>query len=163
METVIDDIKHKVIYIEYQDGLPFRVVTIFFVGTAKEPYWRPEFWDFFANEGDANDLMAYRSGSGGSDKEIDAPQYVDEYSGASYWMADNIQFDGIPQNIRKLKHPKLLHGYENSRNPFKVAEITNSYEHCDRCGYDSTEFCDEHKFFDEEGTARYIDDNSSAE
>jgi hypothetical protein len=160
MEYLIDNEKHKVIYIEYQDGLPHSVVTIFFVDTAKEPYWRPEYWDFFANEGDKNDLRAYSSGSGGDDKKIQAPQYIDGYLGARYWMAEYIEFDGEPKNIKRLKSPKLLRCYENSRNPFKVAEITHSCEYCDRCGHYSTEFCDEHKYDDDEGNVRYKDDDS---
>ncbi len=160
MEILIDDTKQKVIYIEYQDGLPYRAVTIFFVETAEKPYWRPEYWDFFANNGDKNDLRAYRFGSGGDCNTIQAPQYADGYLGARYWIADSIKFDGTPKNIKQLNRPKLLNGYINSRNPFKVAEITNSYEYCDRCGHSSTELCDEHKYEDDEGNVRYKDDDS---
>lgn len=162
MKFQIDDTEHRIIYIEYQDGLPHSVITTFFVPTAKEPYWRPEYWDFFANEGDKNDLRAYNSGSGGDATKIQAPQYIDGYSGARYWMEKDIEFDGTPKNIKQLKHPKLIEARwgDKSRNPFKVAEITNSYEYCDRCGHHSTEFCDEHKYDDDEGNARYIDDDS---
>lgn len=161
MEYEIDKKKHKIIYIEYQDGLPHNAVTVHCVDTAKIPYWIPVYWFIFANDGDTNYLMAYCEGFGGDDKKINAPQYVDDCKGVRYWMADGIEFEGEPKNIKRLKYPKLLKGlWENSRNPFVVAEITNHCEYCDRCGHYSTEFCYEHKYEDDEGNDRYKDDDS---
>lgn len=161
MKYQIGEETHIVIYIEYQDRIPHSVITKHFVSTAVEPYWRFEYWDVFANDGDTNDLRIYKSGSGGD--TLPAPQYIDGCKDGRYWLADGHELTGEPRNAQKLKYPFLLIGYENSKNPFKVAEITHSYEYCDRCGHASTEFCYEHKYDDDEGNARYIDDNSSAE
>ena len=161
MEYEIDNKKHKIIYIEYQDWLPHNAVTVYYVDTAKVPYWRPAYWFFFANDGDTNDLRAYSDGGGGDYKKINAPEYVYDYRKARYWMADGIEFEGNPKNIKRIEYPKLLKGlWENSRNPFKVAEITNNCEYCDRCGHYSTEFCSEHTYEDDEGNIRYKDDDS---
>lgn len=157
MKRIIDDRNHKIIYIEYQENIPFNVVTIFFVETSKQPYWRPETWDFFANEGDVDDMYAYSSGSGGSHNKIPAPQYIDGYLGASYWMADGVEFEGIEKNIKRLERPLLINAHKN---PFKYSEITHSSEYCDRCEYYSTEFCHEHKYEDDDDNVRYKDDDS---
>ncbi|MGE5317666.1 MAG: hypothetical protein ACM3ME_06695 [Chloroflexota bacterium] len=161
MKYQLEDEEHEVIYIEYQDNIPHAMVTRHFINRAQNPYWSFEFWDVFANNGDNTDLYLYNSGSGSG--TITAPQYVEDYKGGSYWIAEDVEFDGEPKNATKLEDPILLNGYESSTNPFEIAEITNSYEYCDRCGHASTEFCYEHKYEDEEGIARYIDDNSSAE
>ena len=156
MEVLIENRKHKVIYIEYQDDIPFSVVTIFFVETAKVPYWRPERWDFYANKDDKNDIKAYSSGSGGDAYEIQSPQYIDKYLGAKYWMEEGVKFDSIERNITKLKEP-ISNGFKN---PFDIAEITDTNEYCDRCGYYSDEFCFEHKYEDNNFNVRYKDDDS---
>ena len=163
MEYIIDNKKHKVIYIEYQDGLPFSVVTKYLVDTDDKPYWCHVEWDIFKNNDDETDLRAYESGWGNVATRIAAPQYIDGYTGATYWMDEGIEFEGTPRNIKRLKRPILLKGFENSRNPFKIAEITNNCEYCDRCGCFSNEFCYEHKYDDDEGNVRYIDDDTFAE
>ena len=162
MKIIIENEEHKVVYIEYQNGMPHSVVTLQFIDRAAEPYWRPVYWDFFLNENNKWDLRAYESGSGGSSDKIQAPHWVDGYLGR-YWMADEMSFDGIPINGKRLKHPislKTFYGNANTRNPFVAAEITFSEEYCDRCGYTSTDFCHEHKYEDDEGYARYKDDDS---
>ena len=161
----IEDELHKVVYIEYYDGIPNQVMTARFIETALNPYWRLYSWDFFANNGDKEDIMAYNSGCGGTPKEIQAPQWADGYIG-KYWMADDAKFKGKPKNAKRLKNLIPIAGYfgKKSINPFNVAKITNSMECCDRCGHYSTEFCDEHKYWDEEnGVGRYIDDDSCAD
>jgi len=163
MKILIGDEEHTIIYIEYQEGIPYSVITTQFIPTAKVPNNCPHSWDFFLNEGDKNDLRAYNSGFGGDATKIPAPQYIDGCTGVTYWISDGVEFEGEPKNIKKLKHPRLLKGFENSRNPFKIAEITNSCEYCDRCGHHSTEFCYEHKYDDDEGNPRYIDDDSYAD
>ena len=155
MNIIIENIKHKIIYIEYQDDLPFSVETIFFV-TRGNSYWRPEIWDFFPNRGDKNNLMAYKSGGGGDAFKILAPEYARK-DNASYWIDKSAEIVGIPQNIKKLKQPKLIKSNnKKSRNPFKVAEIVYDRDYCEVCGFESDEFCEEHKYIDDEGNEKYF-------
>lgn len=161
MKITIGDKKHKIIYIEYHDKLPHSVVTIVYIKNKKNSYWSPRYWDFFLEEGDRKDIRAYNSGSGGDATKIEAPHWVDGYIG-TYWIADGISFNGTPINAKKLEQPERLIGYlgKKSRNPFKVAEITDNCEYCDRCGHESSNFCYEHKYDDDDGNVRYKDDNS---
>jgi len=161
MEILIEKKKHKVIYIEYQDRLPRIVVTIAFIETAKTPYWRPYFWDFFACDGDIDNIMAYNSGSGSAIDKLPSPHYIDTYKGASYWIDDCAKLEKESINIQKLSNPILLKVDDiSSTNPFDVASITYSHEYCDVCGHSSDEFCFEHKYEDKDGDARYKHDNS---
>ncbi len=153
LEIQIGDELHRVVYIDYSDGIPHEVMTMHFISYADKPYWRLCWWIFFANNGDKNDIRAYKAGSGGNPKEIHAPQWADGYIGR-YWISDDAKFRGEPRNAKRLKNPKIIS--EKSRNPFKVAEITYSREYCEMCGHESTEFCDEHKYEDDEGNERYI-------
>lgn len=164
LEIQIGDKIHRVVYIDYINGIPHQVMTTNFISTSENPYWRLYNWDFFANNGNKNDVRAYNSGSGGTPKEIPAPQYVDGYIG-KYWISDDAEFKGKPENAKRLKNPIPVADClgQRSTNPFKIAEITDSYEYCDRCGHESSDFCYEHKYDDIHGNARYIDDNSCAE
>lgn len=165
LEIQIGDELHKVVYIDYKDEIPYQVMTTMFIPTAEKPYWRLYLWDFFANNGDKKDIRAYNSGSGGTPKEIQAPQWVDGYTG-KYWMADDAKFIGKPKNAKRLKNPIPIADYfgKKSINPFRVAETTNNIEYCDMCGHNSTDFCYEHKYWDEENQVeRYIDEDSSAD
>jgi hypothetical protein len=164
MEIILENKKHQVIYIDYYgDGTPHSVITKFWVDTAEIPYWRPVYWDLFPEQNDLKDIRAYQSGSGGDATKVQAPQWIDGFIGR-YWIAECVEFEGTPKNAKRLKHPKYLKGYyENSRNPMKVAEIVFSQYYCDRCGYTSTEICDEHIYNDDDGNLRYRDDDSYAE
>ena len=161
METLINERKHKIVYIEYQDNLPHSVITACFIETAEKPYWRPFYWDFFACNGDEADMLAYNSGSGGKINELQSPHYRDGYNGASYWIDDFAKLDKPAINCRQIKNPRILtDGYTKSRNPFKTSQFTDVQEYCDVCGHFSDEFCYEHKYFDDDGNARYKHDNS---
>lgn len=165
LEIQLEDELHRVVYIDYHNNkIPHQVYTTHFVSTADKPYWRLYTWYFFANNGDDRDIRAYNSCEGGSHKEIQAPQWCDGFIG-KYWLSDDAKFKGQTKNAKRLKNPLRVAGYSGNKsiNPFKIAEITNSMEYCDRCEHDSTEFCTEHKYEDEEGRARYIDDDSDAE
>lgn len=148
---------HRIVYIEYNDNLPHTVITF-------EENKYVKWWDFFPNNGDRLDLRAYNSGSGGSIKQIQAPTWADGYTG-KYWLAEDAKFRNKPKNARRLKHPVKIKGYfgNKSINPFKIAEITNSYEYCDMCGHSSIEICDEHIYMDEKGNLRYKHDDTYAE
>ena len=52
LEIQIGDELHRVVYIDYKDGIPHQVMTTHFIPTADKPYWRLYWWDFFANNGD---------------------------------------------------------------------------------------------------------------
>lgn len=163
MKIRIADKVHNVLSIEYNGSIPHSVTTEYYVATANEPYWRRVFWDFFANNGENRDICAYASGSGGYTGGIDAPHWADGDAG-EIWLADTVKLVGKIINGTQLKKPKRIRGwFKSSINPFKVADIVSSYSYCERCGYDSTDFCFKHKYDDSDGTARYIDDNSMAE
>ena len=156
LKVIIGKEIQKVVYIDYQNGVPHSVLTA-------EKNGCLDFWDFFANDGDKKDLKAYNSGGGGHISEIQAPQYANGYIG-KYWLAADAKFKGKPKNAKRLKTPLRIFGYYGgSINPFKVSEITHSMEYCDRCGHNSIEFCTEHKYDDNEGNERYIDNNEIAE
>ena len=160
MKIIINDDEHIIVYIEYQDGLPFDVKTIFYVPNAKKPYWRLVDWDFFPNNGQKDNMRYYESGGGGSHKSIQSPQWADGYTG-KYWMHQEAKFKGKVKNGKRLKNPKQLPAYYLSQsathiNPFLCAEGTYSKEYCEMCGHESTEFCDEHKYMDDHGNERYL-------
>jgi hypothetical protein len=160
MKIKIGDEQHIVVYIDYNDGdIPHQVHTIKYIEKAEKPYWRLYDWDFFANNGDKTDLRAYDSGSGGSHKAIQAPQWADGHIG-KYWIHKDAKFKGKVKNGKQLKYPISLPAYytqniKKSRNPFKCAEITNDCEYCEMCGHESTEWCQEHKYCDSKGNERY--------
>lgn len=142
LEIQIGDELHRVVYIDYNDdGIPHQVMTACFIFQLKKPYWGLYSWDFFPNNGNKEDIRAYNSGSGGTSQEIPAPQWADGHIG-KFWIADDAKFEGTPKNFKQLKNPIRLKGPsgKTSINPFKVAEITYSYEYCDRCGHDIEAF-----------------------
>ena len=104
LEIQIGDELHRVVYIDYQNGIPHQVMTVIFIESAKEPYWRLVNWDFFANNGDVLDIRAYEAGSGGSHKEIQAPKWADGYKG-KFWIPKDAKFKGKPRNATRLKNP----------------------------------------------------------
>lgn len=161
MKTKINGVNHKIVYIEYQDNIPFAIVTIRYVKKAVNgAYWRHVQWDVFAESGNKNDLRLYESGCGGSSNKIYAPKYI-ENSTASYWMDESFSFEGEPKNITKLNEPLLIktdYG-RNSNNPFTNGEITFSNEYCEKCEHHSTDFCYKHKYTDDNGNDRWHSDN----
>lgn len=163
MKIKIDNKEHRVVYIDYNDGIPHSVQTIAFIPTANKPYWRLYDWDFFANNGDKTDIRAYNSGSGGSHKQLQAPHWADGYVG-KYWIAKDAKFKGKVKNGKQLKNPKSLPSYymsdtKTSTNPFKCAEITHDIDYCEMCGHESTEWCQEHKYDDDNGDTRWRHNN----
>jgi len=164
MEVIINDEKHIITYVDYQNGIPHSVITKFYVPKAVNgAYWRAVYWDFFAEQGDLTDVRYYESGSGGNADEIDAPQWIDGYIG-KYWINKDVVFKGEVKNGKQLKNLKRFGStWGKSKNPFKHTEEVHHYEFCARCEHHSTEYCTEHKYEDEKGDLRYIDDNSFAE
>lgn len=160
MKTIIQEKEYRVVYIEYGNhNLPHQVYTaVYSPHCIGAPCWiLMGWWDFFANEGDINDLKIYNAGGGGKSTEIPAPHWIDGYIG-SYWIDDKIAaFKGIPINAQQLKHPRLIKTKwnGNSRNPFKVSDETYSSEYCEVCDHESTEICDQHQYIDNDGELRY--------
>ncbi len=149
MKAIINKKEHEVIYIDYGYGnIPHQVYTI----EVETGYTRS--WDFFANNGEKDDIRFYDAGSGYKKNEISAPNWVDRGRG-KYWIGAAVKFKGRSNGI-KLEKPLRIKGYNGSSiNPFKVSEETNCREYCEECGYESTEFCDEHKYEDTKGNARW--------
>tara|TARA_R110002020_G_scaffold318905_7_gene534549 strand:- start:7132 stop:7626 length:495 start_codon:yes stop_codon:yes gene_type:complete len=164
MEVIINDEKHVITFIEYQDGIPHSAITKFYVPNAVTgPYWRAVYWDFFAEGGDVTDVRFYESGSGGNADEIEAPQWVDGYTG-KYWIHKDANFKGQVKKGKQLKNLKRFGStWGKSINPFKHTEEVYSYDYCDRCGHHSTEYCTDHIYEDNEGILRYRDNDSRAE
>lgn len=160
MTTIINDQEHKIIYVDYQKGIPHSVITKFYVPKATNgAYWRPVYWDFFAENGDLTDVRYFQSGSGGNADIISAPKWIDGYLG-HYWIDEKTKFDSEVQNGKLLKKLKLFGStWGKSKNPFEYTEEVSSYEFCARCGHNLTQ-CDEHIYVDDNGDKRYIDDNS---
>ncbi len=159
METKINNELHKVIYIEYhENNIPHLVYTV-----CLDKYFNVYSWDFFANNNNKDDIRYYNSGWGGSSKEIPASNWAKGHKGR-YWIDSQSKLTG-KSNGTKLIKPLRIKGYYNntSINPFKVSEETHSREYCEECGHESTEFCWEHKYEDEEGNAKWISNNESAE
>ncbi len=146
MKTEIDKTQHEIVYIDYLNGLPDNVYTMFFVDTAKKPYWRLTHYIIFPNNGDINDLRAYEYGSGGNPQKINAPTWADGYTG-KYWLSSKVKFNGKAKNALQLQKPLRIKGYygNTSINPFKISEITHSHNYCEECGKESTDFCEIHQ------------------
>ncbi len=163
MQVTINNKPHEIIYVDYQKGIPHSVVTKFYVPNAVNgAYWRPVWWDFFAENGDLTDVRFYESGSGGNAQELNAPQWIDGYTG-KYWESDDVTFKGEVKNGKRLKKLKRFGStWGKSSNPFEHTEQVSSYEYCERCGNCVTQ-CDEHIYVDDNGDKRYIDDNSYVE
>jgi len=144
---------HKVVYIEYQDGLPHLIYT--------QHKNHVEWWDAFYERGDKNSLMLYNAGGGG--QTVQAPQFIEKFKGGAYWKSDKVEFNGTPKNATKLDSPLVLESYFNkSNNPFEVGEITYSSQYCNvcerknkGCGW-SVDYCDEHTYTDDNGDLRYF-------
>jgi hypothetical protein len=154
MIAKINNREHKVVYIDYRDGnIPHQVYTV-----CLDKYRQLFTWDFFANNGDKRDIRYYNAGVGG-DKEIQASNWAKGVKG-QYWLDINSCLDG-KSNGKRLKQPLRVKGYSGSTsiNPFMVAEETNNREYCEECGHESTEFCYEHKYEDNEGNERWISNN----
>lgn len=164
MKILIEKKEHIVVYIDYnKNNIPHSVKTICFVDTAEKPYWAMYDWDFFANNGDVTDIRAYNSGVGGDFKKIQAPKWADGYTG-KFWTPKNAKLKGRVINGKKLKRPKYMPTHymsdkKRSANPFKCAEITNDCNYCEMCGHESTDWCQEHKYDDENGIERWIHNN----
>jgi hypothetical protein len=126
-EILINDKKHKLLYVEYSGNKPSYVITAFFVPTAIcGAYWRLVGWDFFFNENDKNDLMYFESWSGG---RIEDGIYATEFKKGTHrvWKSEEVKFVEIPKNVKMLDKPI-------TQNPFLHAQQSLGYTCCKECG-----------------------------
>lgn len=146
----------EVIYIEYQDDLPFSVITAqrengVFVGHSNwdfEPDWRNI------------EMVTYRKTGGGPHREIDVPNYIDGCEESCfYWVHPHVKVKGEPKNITKLLMPKQ---YNGESNPFKIGRLVSDHVFCKMCdkywdddGYDNYG-CPDHQQI-EDGKLIYLD------
>jgi len=122
----------EIIYIEYQKGIPFSVITV------NEEFRTLTTYDFEEDCWNDEGLMFHESGSGGNPKQLQAPNYV-KGSHASFWISDKAAFRGKPKYCRRLAKPIERQG---SANPFEMnAREIAGVEFCEEC----------QRFFDEEG------------
>jgi hypothetical protein len=154
---VEDNDTHSVVYIEYVNKIPYLVRTVTYIPNAVNgPYWRLFDWDFECADGDENDLIAYNCGSGGCEKDIDAPNFVKNKNIKEVWVADGIVLREKGENFTLIKELiELKNEFNKSTNPFDIAEIVYSIDYCPKCKTYSRDFCDEHLYYDNEGNARY--------
>jgi hypothetical protein len=154
IEIKIDDVLHKLLYVEYDGRVPFYVVTAHFVPEAIcGAYWRLCGWDFFFDQDDKGMPMYYESSSGGSIEDgIEAPKFI--RNKRKIWKSEEIQFRGTPENCIVLDKP-----YQ--KNPFRNRYESSGYTVCEVCGMSfdidsrSEEFPCGHAYWDEEYEVKY--------
>ena len=154
---VEDGYTHSVIYIEYINKIPHYVKTVSYIANAVNgAYWRLFDWYFECADGDEKDLIAYNCGSGGCEKDIDAPNFIKNKFIAEIWIANGIELKDKGQNYTLIKELiELENEFDKSTNPFDIAEIVYSIEYCPKCKSYSREFCDKHLYYDNEGNPRF--------
>lgn len=147
----------QVIYIVYCDGLPHEVITAPLDG--KGCTW----FDFEHIGNDRTDIRYYKSGFGGSSKDIQAPNFIYP-KGKRYWMAEGCKFKGRSKalNCKRIERPLQLRGWlGRSINPFKVSDQTSyGFVWCKKCKqtFIQDDGCSEHhEWSDEEGCFVYAD------
>jgi hypothetical protein len=159
MNFLYENELHKVIYIEYQDGIPHSVIT-------HTPHNVPEYWDFEESGGKGGTLHYFNSGSGGSGELVfECPQYGDEYKGGSVWVAKGAVVTKGKSNVKILKYPRLLkHWDKGSRNPFTNAWECFSFDYCSVCeAHHADDYCREHLYEDDNGDLRYFHNDEKQE
>ena len=151
---------HEIVYIEYQNNIPFEAITTNFVPTAKEPYWCCYHWSFFLEKGDKLDLRAYNYGFGGNIQDIEASQWADGYTGI-FWLRNDLSLKGNLKNGKRIENPLRIKGYtKSSINPFKIAEIAYCKNYCSVCNEYSEDYCWEHIYEDKDSNLKYKHDKS---
>lgn len=151
-----------VIYIEYIDGLPHSVQTMFFVETATKPYWRVCTFDFETDCKECELFMFYNSGSGGSPKELQAPHFIDG-ANASYWMHSKAKFKGKTKAINAVRLDKLIE-FNGNPNPFENGREIYGQDYCKFCEkwYDE-DACPEHHVINDNGELEYMDGSKASD
>jgi hypothetical protein len=152
MKTIINDKRHEIIYIDYNGSFPHQVYTIDENGHSYS-------WDFFLNNGNKKDLRYYNSGSGyRQEDKIQAPNWIKGCE-QKLWLGIGTKLKGKTNGLI-LSKPLRVKGYSSSSvDPFKVSEETHNREYCEECGCESTEFCHEHKYDDDNGYVRWKHNN----
>lgn len=136
----------QVIYIEYVDGIPHAVVTRAWIDTAKTPYWRCYYFDFYKDMDEVMPFMFYHSGSGGDPMRLQAPQFIKPQgeSWYAYWMAPDASYapGTFALNAKRLDEPIA---YEGDPNPFNHGRECYYVTYCKFCqGYYDEHLCNQH-------------------
>ncbi len=139
---------HRVVYIEYHDGIPFDVITDEFDGYMHHFDFEPDCKGF-------EKLMFHNTGSGGKITAIQAPHIADGCTGVAYWMHPEAKFKGRPKNITRIEAPIEIDGHIN---PFELGRKIGGVEYCKFCDkwYDE-DLCPEHHIITDEGDLQYFD------
>lgn len=148
-----DEGDHRVIYIEYQDGIPHSAT----IEDVKHGYLTH--YDLGVFENDKKDLFYYQCGSGGNKKKLQPPSYISTYRGGTYWIHPTAAFKGRVVNCRRLEKPLELESYWiKDINPFIVADEVDHYEYCTDCGKNFRDHCEEHQYYDEKDNIKYYNE-----
>jgi len=137
----------EVVYIEYQDGKPFSVLT------AELDKFTLDTFDFEIDCNDEELFMHYHSGGGGFATEIPAPTLC---KGAEktccYWLHPKAKLIGEAENIVQITEPLLIN---NNKNPFTDSREVLQLIYCKVCDEWLDEDWCEHITEDDEGNIRY--------
>lgn len=145
-----NDSDYRVIYIEYQNGMPHSAI----IEDVMHGYLR--YYDFGFFEDDKKDVFHYDSGGGGDKKKLQAPKYQSTYRGGAYWLHPTAKFKGRVVNCRRLAKPIEIETYlGKSINPFEHSDEVNHYEYCSDCGKNFRDHCEEHQYYDEKENLKY--------
>ena len=146
-----NDSEYRVIYIEYQDGIPHSA-------TIEDiEYGYLTHYDFGYFEDDKKDIFHYECGGGGGDKKkLQAPKYIPTYRGGAYWIHPSAGFKGRALNCKRLAKPiEIETCWGKSINPFNAQDEVNHYEYCADCGKNFRDYCEEHQYYDENENLKY--------
>jgi hypothetical protein len=162
MKRMFNEEGEEIVYIEYCDGIPHKVIT-----APVDKEWGLTTFDFEFIGSDKKDICWYNSGMGGNKKELQAPHFCSP-KGKRYWMADGAKFKGRTKaiNCKRVDKPLVIKffGRHQSMNPFKFSwETSSGFEWCDICKEHNTsdEACREHQeWSDEKGCFIYLHDGS---
>lgn len=147
------DSEYRVIYIEYQDGIPHSATT----EDVLHGYLRH--YDLGCFEDDKKEIFHYECGSGGDKKKLQPPKYVSTYRGGTYWIHPDASFKGRVVNCRRLAKPMEIETYwGKSMNPFDNSDEVNHYEYCADCGKNFRDHCEDHQYYDENDNLKYYNE-----
>ena len=133
--------KEKIIYIEYFDGMPHKIIT--------EGKRSSSTWDIEKDHLGFDKFIHYNSGSGAL--EIEASDFVRHDLG-SYWVHPKAKIINKP----KMKRLHLPIKYDGVQNPFKLSREVLEMVYCERCNHVVDESLCEHLEFKDDGLF-YID------
>jgi hypothetical protein len=140
---------HKIIFIEYFDGIPHELSTD--DGVLSH-------WYTFLEDGNVNDLKLFNSGGGEDVKEFRLGENYVNPEKWSIWVAKGYEYLLENSKEKTLKCPIMLsNGYKKSRNPFKIGQIAYDETYCKICDNHKEDYCEDHIYYDGENYVYIID------